>query len=196
MSRRSDATSGYSLVELLVVLMAATTLMSVAVPLTRTNSDAGRARHAAGFVAARFRLARQQAVARTAAVGLVFDQVNGRWTVRVCADGNSNGLRRADIGSGVDRCFEGPDDLETMFPGVRMAVDGSLRGPSGEAPSPDPIRFGASNIASFSSSGSCTAGSLFLRSAQGVQYAVRMAGVTGRTRILRYDIGARVWVEL
>jgi type II secretory pathway pseudopilin PulG len=196
MRRGRRGSDGYSLIELLLVLVAATTFVSVALPMTQTSTDAGRARHAAGFVASRFRLARQQAVARTATVGLAFDLVNGRWQVRVCADGNANGLRRAEIAGGVDRCFEGPHDLEAMFPGIRVAVDGSLRGPGGEPPSPDPVRFGASNIASFSSSGSCTAGSLFLRSSQNVQYAVRIAGVTGRTRILRYNPAAGTWDEM
>jgi len=193
---RRGGTSGYSLIELLLVVAAATTLASLALPLTGVSTDAGKARQAASFVATRLRLARQQAVARTTTVGLVFDMVNGRWSVRVCADGNSNGVRRADIGSGVDRCLEGPHDLETMFPGVRVAVDGSLEGPAGEPPSPDAIRFGASDIASFSSSGSCTAGSLFLRSSHGVQYAVRVAGVTGRTRVLRYNAPAGSWDEM
>ena len=193
---RRGGTSGYSLIELLLVLAAATTLASLALPLTSVSTDASKARQAASFVATRLRLARQQAVARTTTVGLVFDMVNGRWSVRVCADGNSNGVRRADIGSGVDRCLEGPHDLETMFPGVRVAVDSSLDGPSGEPPSPDAVRFGASDIASFSSSGSCTAGSLFLRSSHGVQYAVRVAGVTGRTRLLRYNAPAGSWDEM
>jgi type II secretory pathway pseudopilin PulG len=193
---RSGGTSGYSLIELLLVLAAATTLASLALPLTSVSTDAGKARQAASFVATRLRLARQQAVARTATVGLVFDMVNGRWSVRMCADGNNNGVRRADIGSGVDRCLEGPHDLEMMFPGVRVAVDGSLNGPAGEPPSPDAVRFGASDIASFSSSGSCTAGSLFLRSSRGVQYAVRVAGVTGRTRVLRYNPSAGSWDEM
>ncbi len=193
---RPGGTSGYSLIELLLVLAAATTLASLALPLTSASTDAGKARQAATFVATRLRLARQQAVARTTTVGLVFDMVNGRWSVRVCADGNNNGVRRADIGSGVDRCLEGPYDLETMFPGVRVAVDSSLDGPSGEPPSPDAVRFGASDIASFSSSGSCTAGSLFLRSSHGVQYAVRVAGVTARTRVLRYNASAGTWDEM
>ena len=193
---RSDGTSGYSLIELLLVLAAATTLASLALPLTSVSTDAGKARQAASFIATRLRLARQQAVARTATVGMVFDMVNGRWSVRVCADGNNNGVRRADVGSGVDRCLEGPHDLETMFPGVRVAVDSSLDGPAGEPPSPDAVRFGASDIASFSSSGSCTAGSLFLRSSHGVQYAVRVAGVTGRTRVLRYNPSAGSWDEM
>jgi type II secretory pathway pseudopilin PulG len=193
---RPGGTSGYSLIELLLVLAAATAFASLALPLTSVSVDAGKARQAASFVATRLRLARQQAVARTTTVGLVFDMVNGRWSVRVCADGNNNGVRRTDIGSGVDRCLEGPHDLETMFPGVRVAVDSSLDGPAGEPPSPDAVRFGASDIASFSSSGSCTAGSLFLRSSHGLQYAVRVAGVTGRTRVLRYNASAGSWYEM
>jgi hypothetical protein len=190
------SSAGYSLIELLLVLLAATTIVSVTVPMTSVSMDAGRARHAAGFVAARFRLARQQAAARSTTVGLVFDRVAGRWSVRVCGDGNGNGLRRSDISAGVDRCFDGPHDLEAMFPGVQVAVDGSIRGPSGEPPSPDAIRFGASDMASFSPSGSCTAGSLFVRSAGNVQYAVRVAGVTGRTRILRYNAVSQSWDEM
>jgi hypothetical protein len=196
MTGRDASADGYSLVELLLVLIAATTLISITLPMTAVSTDAERARHAASFVATRFRLARQQAVARTASVGLVFDQLNGRWIVRVCADANGNGLRRSDVNAGIDRCFDGPHDLETLFPGVRVAVDSSLQGPGGEPGSPDPVRFGASNIASFSSSGSCTAGSLFLRSARDVQYAVRVAGVTGRTRILRYNAAAGSWDEI
>lgn len=188
--------AGYSLIELLLVLAAATTFASVAVPMTGLTSDAGQGRHAASFVAARVRLARQQAAARTATVGLVFDLTNGRWLFRVCVDGNGNGLRRAEISSGVDRCLEGPHDIEALFPGVRVAVDGGIQGPSGEPPSSDAVRFGASDVASFSASGSCTAGSLFIQSPKGLQYAVRVAGVTGRTRLLQYEPVAQTWKEL
>jgi hypothetical protein len=48
-------------------------------------------------------------------------------------------------------------------------------------------------MASCSPLGSCTAGTVFLRSERGLQWAIRVAGVTGRTRILRYDNGARTW---
>ena len=75
---RPGGTSGYSLIELLLVLAGATTLASLALPLTTVSTDAGKARQAASFVATRLRLARQQAVARTTTVGLVFDMVNGR----------------------------------------------------------------------------------------------------------------------
>jgi hypothetical protein len=152
----------------------------------------GRLKQAAAFVASRFRLARQQALTTSASVGIAFDNTGGRWTFRVCRDGNGNGLRRAELG-GLDRCEEGPFDVTAMFPSVSFAVDPSVRGPDGEPGSADPIRLGNSDIASFSPAGSCTAGSVFIQATDGTLYLVRVAGVTGRTRVLRYDAPARTW---
>lgn len=190
MTRSSD---GSSFVELLLGLAIVSMLVTVAVPATAYSIDSSRARDAAGFLAARLRLARQHAAFRTAAAGLVFDAVDGRWQVRACQDGNGNGLRRLEIASGIDHCPEGPFDLGHMFPGVTVGVDSSLPGPDGEPGSTDPVRFGASDIASFSPEGSATAGSVYLRSARGLQYAVRVGNVTGRTRVLRYDPGLKAW---
>jgi len=185
--------AGVTVTELVVMLAIASVLAGLAAPMVANAIDAGRVRHAAGFIATRFRLARQQAVSRSAAVGVVFDQEGGAWTLRICVDQNSNGVRRADIASGIDACPEGPYALDALVPGMRIAVDPALRGPDGEAGSADPVRFGPSDIASFSPIGSCTAGSLFLRSRKDAQYLVRVAGVTGRTRILRYDRVSGTW---
>jgi type II secretory pathway pseudopilin PulG len=184
---------GASMVEVLVAAALIVSLTSLALPATAHSVDASRAREASGFIAARMRLARQLAVVRAASTGLVFDRIEGRWVMRVCIDGNGNGLRRAEIGSGVDACPDGTHDLLTMFPGVDVAVDPGLRGPDGEPGSADAVRFGASDIASFSPEGSATAGTVFLRSDRGRQLAVRVGNVTGRTRILRYDTGGRSW---
>lgn len=189
----SQKDDGGSYVELVIVMALLAIVASLATPVTAQVIDAGRARQAAGFIAARFRMARQLAVVRTAAIGLVFDLVDGRWTFRVCQDGNKNGIRRADVG-GVDVCSEGPYDIEAMFPGVSIAVDGTLPGPEGDPSSSDPVRFGRSNIASFSYSGSCTAGTLYLRSVRKNQYAVRVGNVSGRTRLLKFDPGTRKWL--
>ena len=161
-------------------------------PATASVIDASRARHAAGFMSTHFRLARLQALARTRTVGLVFDLVNARWTFRVCSDGNGNGLRRADLAAGVDPCAPEVHDVAQLFPGMAIGVDPQLRGPAGEPGSGDPVRFGVSDILSFSTGGTCTAGTLFLRSSQGTQYAVRISNVTTRTRLLRYEAGQ--WV--
>ncbi|MFI5176969.1 MAG: Tfp pilus assembly protein FimT/FimU [Vicinamibacterales bacterium] len=193
---RPDADHGVTLIESLIALTLIFVVIAFAVPTTAATVDAGRVGHAAGVMAGRFRLARQEAVAGSRSVGLVFDRVSGRWTFRVCVDGNGNGIRRSEIASGTDRCPEGPIDLEAMLPGIRIDVDPTLRGPGGEPPSPDAVRFGASDLASFSPLGSCTAGTLFLRSPLGAQFAVRIGGATGRTRVLRYDHASRVWQEV
>lgn len=182
---RSDA--GATVLELLIVLLMIVALSAISAPVAASVIDAGRARQAAVFLGTRFRLAHQQAVTLGANVGVVFDQVGGQWQVRVCRDGSRNGLRRADIQSGADPCPDGPHNLTDMFPGVEVGVDPQLRGPSGEPGSPDPVRLGSSNIASFSPIGSSTTGTVFLRSRGGAQYAVRLSGIAGRLRVLWYE---------
>ena len=176
-----------------MVLVLVTGLLATTAPLTASVIDDARVRQAAGFAATKLRLARHHAVSRAAMTGVVFDRVGGRWTFRICLDGNGNGLRRADVTAGVDPCVDGPFDLEAMFGGTSVAVDPALRGPNGEPGSPDAVRFGASDLASFSPLGSSSSGSLLVRSPNGIQFMVRVAGVTGRTRLLRYDAQARVW---
>jgi type II secretory pathway pseudopilin PulG len=188
-----DPAGGFSCVELVIVLALISIVSSMALPATADSRDAARARAAAGFIAARCHLARQRAVAASHAVALVFDRTGADWTFRVCEDGNGNGLRRAEIPA-VDHCVDGPYDLAAMFPHVAIAVDASLPGPEGDPGSADPVRFGASDIATFAPAGTGTAGSLFLRSAHGRQFAVRISNVTGRTRLLRYDTGTRQWI--
>ncbi len=191
-----SAALGMSLVETIVVLGVAALLAGFAVPLTVSARDEARARQAAAFAAGRLRDARQQAVMRGRAAGLVFDREEDRWLFRLCLDGNANGLRRADLTAGTDRCLEDNVDLATLFPGVSVSVDPAIRGPDGDPPSDDAVRFGSSDMASFSPAGGCTPGSLFVRSAKGAQFAVRIAGVTGRLRVLRYDAWARTWRPL
>lgn len=182
------------MVEVLIVLLLIGVLSAISAPLAASVVDAGRAREAAVFLGTRFRLARQQAVTLGANVGVVFDMVAGQWQVRVCRDGSRNGLRRTDIQSGADPCVDGPYTLTQLFPGVDVSVDPQLRGPSGEAPSSDPVRLGSANIASFSPIGSSTAGTVFLRSRGGAQFAVRLSGIAGRLRVLWYE-RANGWRE-
>jgi hypothetical protein len=113
----------------------------------------------------------------------------------VCVDGNRNGIRKADLASGKDLCPEGPFDIVDLFPGIVIAVDPTLGGPEGSTPSANPVRFGTSQIASFSADGGATAGTIYLRSGLGAQYAVRVSSAGGRTRILRFETGTRRWVD-
>lgn len=188
-----DRQAGATLVDLVVALAITGILGGLSVPMVSQAVDAGRIRQAAGLVATRFRLARAQAVAATRVTAVVFDRVDGRWMFEVCQDRNGNGIRRTEIQSGTDVCLDGPHDLAALFPGVVVAADASVRGPDGDEGSDDPVRFGSANLASFSPAGTCTAGSLWLRSASGSLFMVRVAGVTGRVRILRYDAALGQW---
>ncbi len=188
--------AGMAYVDLVLALGILAMLAGLVMPATAEVVDASRARQAAGFMASQFRLARLRAVASTRSVGLVFDQIGARWMFRICTDGNGNGLRRSDLTSGHDTCAGDPYDLTDLFPGMAIGVDPRLPGPVGEPGSGDPVRFGTSDILSFSAGGTCTAGTLFLRSAGGTQYAVRISNVTTRTRVMRYEAGRRMWVPL
>lgn len=188
-----DCTAGATFVDLVVAMAITGILGGLSVPMVSHAVDAGRVRQAAGLVASRFRLARAQAASATRVVSVVFDRVDGRWVFEVCEDRNGNGVRRAEIQSGTDACVDGPHDLAALFPGVQVAADAAVQGPDGESGSADPVRFGSANLASFSPAGTCSAGSLWLRSAGGSQFMVRVAGVTGRVRVLRYDAVSGQW---
>ena len=190
---RLSAEHGVTLLELLLVMGLLATTVGLTVPVAAHAIDAGRARQAAGFVASRLRMARMDAVQKMRFVGVVFRFGPDRWTFTICEDGNGNGIRSAEIGAGIDPCVAGPHDLPAMFAGTSIAVDAGLPELEGSSVSSDPVRFGASDIASFSPAGSCTPGTVFLRSRGGVQFAVRVGGATGRTRILRFDEGTRTW---
>jgi Tfp pilus assembly protein FimT len=187
--------NGASLIEVLLVVTLIATLTAIGAPVAASVADVSRVRHAAALVSSRFRLAKLEAVNRGVSVGVVFDRVGSSWSLRVCRDGNRNGIRRADINSGTDPCIDGPVSIGALVPHVDIAVDATLKGPAGEAPSADPVRFGSSDIASFSPEGSCTAGSLFLRSSGGAQFTVRVAGITGRIRVMRYDSPKAGWKD-
>ena len=189
---RRHAEAGATLLELVFVLGLLVSLSALSVPMAAAAIDRGRVRQAATFVSSRFRLARHQAIFGGRSIGIVFDQIAGRWTFRVCTDGNGNGIRRAELES-VDRCHEGPHEMQALFPTVAVAKDPAIPDPGGAAGSADAVRFGVSDMISFSSNGSCTPGSLYLRSPQGTQYAVRIAGATGRLRLLRFDPVSGQW---
>lgn len=168
---------------------------AMSAPVLAGSADAGRARSAAQYLASECRSARMQALTGQRTSSLVFDMPNGEWTVRRCVDGNGNGMRRAEIASGRDVCGT-PIALAAQFSGVRLAVAAGLPDPDGGAATTDAVRFGASDIASFTPLGTASAGTVYLRSTAGAQYAVRVAGPTGRARVLRFEPATGSWREI
>ena len=107
-------------------------------------------------------------------------------------------MRSADITKNVDRQLLPAEWLSDAFPGVDF---GALPGlppvdPGGTAPGTDPIRLGASNMASFSPNSTSSTGTIYIRGRGTMQYAIRIFGETGKTRILRFDAHTRSWKQL
>jgi len=65
--------------------------------------------------------------------------------------------------------------------------------PGSPAPGDDPIRFGTSNMVSFSALGTSSSGTLYVRGRNNTQYAIRLVGATARVRIYRFDWRSRRW---
>ena len=184
----SRSAAGLTLLELLFVLGLVSVLAAVAVPQVLVSLDRSRGFGAARYLGTRLALARTQAVARGASVALQF--VDGPRGIRFGAyqDGNRNGVRTVDISTGVDRQVEPTVSLSELFPGVQIGIV-----PAGDED--DPLQIGRSNLMSFSPSGTSTSGTIYVRGADGTQWAVRVLGATGRTRVLRFDAAKKEWVS-
>ena len=191
----AGTSAGFSLLELTIASAIVSLSAVMSAPVLAGAADAGRAREAAQFLAAQCRAARMEAISRNATSSLVFDVVTARWRFRRCVDGNGNGMRRADITSGRDTCAASMEVSE-QFSGVRVEVPAGLPDPDSGPSTNGAVRFGSSDIASFSPVGTASAGTVYLRSERGAQYAVRVAGTTGRVRVLRFEMVSRTWTEI
>jgi type II secretory pathway pseudopilin PulG len=190
--------SGYSLLELVAAVALSLTLAAAAIPEYLTALDDLRASGAVHHIAARLQRARMEAVMRSATVGVQFVQTAVGYSYAVYVDGNRNGVLTRDIQSGVDRLVIATERLPEQFTGVEFGAIPGLPAidSGGTPPGADPIRLGAGNIASFSALGTASSGTVYIRSDRGVQYAVRIFGETGRTRMLKFDPRTRQWKQL
>jgi hypothetical protein len=165
-----------------------TLVSAIAVPQVLGTIESSRSMAAARYLSSRLMLARMLAVQRTAAVAIRFDTDGRGFRFATYQDGNGNGVRALDIAANVDPEIEQPVRLFELFPGVdfALAVDGEAG---------DPIQLSGTSLLTFTPAGTATSGSVYLRGRDGSQYAIRVLGATGRTRVLRYDERARRWTE-
>jgi prepilin-type N-terminal cleavage/methylation domain-containing protein len=192
---QADAMRGYTLPELLVAMAVLLVLVAVAAPSMTAGLDEARVRGAAHFVAGRFGLTRTQAVHRHANVGMRFTGIGSDIRLRPYLDTNGNGVRSAEVATGIDEPILPAEQLSALFSGVRFGfidgatlIDGSPAGPDDE-----PVRFGVARMATFTPVGTATAGTVYIRGRERTQYAVVILGATGRTRIARFDPLRQVW---
>lgn len=186
---------GYSLLEVLMAMTIMVIVGGAALPLAHASVDRTRAAGAARYVAGRMAMARFEAVRRSAHVALRFvQQPDGYW-MQMFVDGNRNGVLTSDIAKGVDIPITAREQLAQHFSGVQFGIH---PGVTGITPGPfntaDPIQIGSSTLLSFSPNGSSSSGTVFLHGLRGNQFAVRILGATGRTRVLEFNFGAGAWL--
>jgi type II secretory pathway pseudopilin PulG len=189
---------GYSLLEVVFVAGLGITLAAVAVPQFLAGIDDFRASGAARYLSARLQRARMEAVMRSASVAMKFAPTADGYSYAVYLDGNGNGVMTEDIQHGVDRRLNGPERLRDRFAGVEF---GTLSGlppidPGATPPGADPIRLGVSGLATFTALGTSSSGTVYIRGRRDAQYAVRIFGDTGKTRLLKFVRRTGHWSPL
>jgi hypothetical protein len=166
-------------------------MSAVAVPMFRARFADTHILGAGQQFKSHFRLAWSTAVRSGKYTGIRFERVgDGRVFYSVYSDGNGNGVLSADIASGRDHRIAGPYPLSGGAPGVSVAINPGVPDPTpGQGMlSGDPIRFGKSDILSFSPLGTATPGTFYL-AGDAVQAAVRVNGGSARVRLMLWRGG-------
>jgi type II secretory pathway pseudopilin PulG len=178
------------MVEMLVVLAVMVVMAAVGFPHFRAFTAEAHLLAAGREFKGEFRRARSMAVRSGVYTAIRFERRLEGEMYAVYADGNDNGVRSADIRTGTDRLVAGPFPLTAGTPGVRVGIN-----PGTPAPPPargtlsgDPIRFGRSDILSFSPLGTATPGTFYL-AGDGAQAAVRVTGGSARVRLMTWRGG-------
>lgn len=189
--------SGLSLPEVMTAISISTTVVAVAMPMLLTGLDGFRTAGAARYFAARLAMVRMEAVKRARTVAVRFEPDGEGFRFCVYVDGNRNGVRTSDIAGGTDWRLGDADRLDAHFRNVAFGIAAHVPGVDGEAAgaNSDPIRFGQSNLLSYTPLGTSSSGTAYIRSLDGTQYAVRVLGATARTRVLEYRPEERRWRE-
>jgi prepilin-type N-terminal cleavage/methylation domain-containing protein len=186
---------GFSLVEMVAVIAIMLAMAAVATPMFRARFADAHLVGAAQQFKVRFRLAHSIAVRSGVYTAIRFSRVeDGGVTYAVYADGNGNGVLSADIAKGTDRLIEGQIPLAGGVPGVFVGFNPGVPElpPEKGVLSGDPVRFGVSDMLSFSPLGTATPGTFYL-AGDHAQAAVRVNGGTARVRLMLWRGGK--WVE-
>ena len=189
------SSQGYSLIEVLVAITVMVIAAGAAIPFAFGSVDRSRAGAAASYVAGRIAMARFEAVKRSTFVAIRFvEREDGYW-LRAYADGNGDGVSSRDISRNIDLPISSDERLDYQFPGVTFGIQPGVTSldPGQLLDASDPIQIGASTLLSFSPAGSSTSGTLFIRGQRASQFAVRVLGVTGRTRTFQFNVVAGRW---
>ena len=177
---------GFTLFELLVVLFIMGVMAAVSIPYLRAYAVEAHLMGAGRVFVGEFRRARSIAIKRGTNTAIRFEKRDGIDYYSTYQDGNGNGVLSADISSGIDVRIAGPIRLDANIHGVRVGINPGVPSPppdTGTLDPSDPIRFGPSNMLSFSPLGTATPGTFYL-AGETLQAGVRVTGGSSRVRLM------------
>lgn len=190
---------GFQLVELVVVLALMSMAALIVVPPVLSMSARLRTQMAAHELMAALYETRALAQKQAAYVGIKFYPAAGRVAYACYRDGDGDGVRTADITSGVDPQVT---PLRIM---IHLGGRTGFGFPPGRPPRDpgdpthrldrleDPIRFNDSDIASYGPLGTSTPGSLYVTDGRSELVVVRVLGMTGKVRVMRWVPQSDAW---
>ncbi len=197
LAERPRGAAGFTLLELLIAAALLAAISAMAIPPLTGYLRAERVRAAALAVRSSLHEARFRAASNAANVAVVFDppldalgvEIPGPEDSVVIAlyqDANHNGVRRAEIASGVERLLGNPWRFGARFPGVVWGAPGV-----GEQAAIPGLAVGAARMVSFTPFGSSGSGRITL-SGEGAVYSVVIHGASARIRLERRS--GRAWI--
>lgn len=188
---KGPAERGFSLLEATVALGIVLVMAAVAAPSFQARFADAHLVGAGQQFKSSFRLAWSIAVRSGAYTAIRFERLDdGRAFYSLYADGNANGVLSADIERGLDRRIAGPYPLSGGAPGVSVGINPGVPNlpPESGLLAGDAIRFGRSDMLSFSPLGTATPGTFYLKG-ESAQAAVRVNGGSARVRLMLFRGG-------
>ena len=182
---------GVSLLEVIVVLA----LLSLFAVMTTANLSATQRRldfdEFAREIVNALETCRWKALNERRYTGILIEHPGTVFQFSFYRDGNKNGIRTAEIQSGMDACFLRPMYLNRALNDMEAAVlDSSvpeIPPKKGWLDPGDPVKFGSSNIISFSPDGQSSSGTLYLAChSQRRMYAIVLYGPTAKLTLWKF----------
>lgn len=188
-----ETQEGYSLLEVIVVLGIILTMGAVALPNINGYRQEAALLGAAQNFKSEFMKARSIALKKNTQTAIRFERgESGQVMYATYIDGNSNGVISSDISKGLDVRISGPFRLDAGQLGVEVGVLPNAPAPEGGPLGSEPVRFGNSRMVSFSTMGTGTPGTFYLRGKSSMA-GVRVTGGSARVRIM--ILRGKRWID-
>jgi len=189
---------GFSLTELLVALALVGIFLVAAVPALGGALSRDRAAAAARELAGEFARLRSTAIVSHRRVGLRMTWDGGRYRFGEYVDGDDDGIHSDDIAAGRDPLVGGLRDLPSRYAGIDFglldeAVPAIPPARGVLPPHDDPVRFGRSDIVTFTPGGTASSGTLYISDGRQSLIAIVLYGHTGRIRLWTFDRASWTW---